>query len=43
MDRAIIGLRMQAELNEFEAAITAQRADEPLPAGKLAIGISLSA
>jgi cell filamentation protein len=30
-----LDLRAQAELNEFEAFITAQRADEPLPAGRL--------
>jgi fido (protein-threonine AMPylation protein) len=30
-----LDLRTQAELDEFEAAITAQRADEPLPAGNL--------
>src|SRR4051794_30608864 len=30
-----LDLRTQAELDEFEAMITAQRADEPLPAGDL--------
>lgn len=30
-----LGLRTQAELNAFEAEITAQRANEPLPAGRL--------
>ena len=32
-----LGLRTQAELAAFEAAITAQRADEPLPAGGLTV------
>ena len=30
-----LGLRVQAELDAFEAEITAQRAAEPLPAGRL--------
>jgi cell filamentation protein len=30
-----LGLREQAELDDFEAAITAQRADEPLPLDRL--------
>lgn len=30
-------IRGQAVLNEFEAALTAQRADEPLPAGRLSV------
>lgn len=30
-----LDLRTQAELDQFEAFITAQRADEPLPAGRL--------
>src|SRR3990167_2314572 len=30
-----LGLRMQAKLHAFEAEITAQRAAEPLPAGRL--------
>jgi cell filamentation protein len=30
-----LDLRTQSELQEFEAMITAQRADEPLPAGRL--------
>jgi cell filamentation protein len=29
-----LDLRTQAELDSFEALITAQRADEPLPAGR---------
>ncbi len=29
------GIRDQAALNEFEAAMTAQRSDEPLPSGRL--------
>lgn len=31
----IPGLRSQAALDEFEVAMTAQRADEPLPSGRL--------
>jgi cell filamentation protein len=31
------GLRNQAALDEFEAAMTAQRSDEPLPAGRLGV------
>lgn len=31
------GIRDQATLEEFEAAMTAQRADEPLPAGRLSV------
>lgn len=31
----IPGIRDQAALNEFEAAMTAQRSDEPLPSGRL--------
>jgi cell filamentation protein len=30
-----LDLRTQAELQEFEAMITAERSDEPLPAGRL--------
>src|SRR5437870_6102975 len=30
-----LDLRTQAELDEFEATITTQRASEPLPAGRL--------
>ena len=30
-----LDLRTQSDLQEFEAMITAQRADEPLPAGRL--------
>jgi cell filamentation protein len=33
----IPGLRSQRALDRFEAAITAQRADEPLPAGRLSV------
>jgi cell filamentation protein len=35
--RNIPGLREQAALDEFETAMTAQRADEPLPAGRLSV------
>lgn len=33
----IPGLREQADLDEFETASTTQRADEPLPSGKLSV------
>lgn len=33
----IPGLREQAALDQFEAAMTAQRADEPLPSGRLSV------
>jgi cell filamentation protein len=33
----IPGLRSQRALDRFEAAITAQRADEPLPSGRLSV------
>src|SRR5690348_11452037 len=33
----LAGIRDQAALEEFEAAMTAQRADEPLPAGRLSV------
>jgi cell filamentation protein len=33
----IPGLRVQEELDRFEAAATTQRADEPLPAGRLSV------
>jgi len=33
----IPGLRDQSALDEFEAAMTAQRSDEPLPAGRLSV------
>ena len=33
----IPGIRNQAALDEFEAAITAQRSDEPLPSGRLSV------
>jgi cell filamentation protein len=33
----IPGLRDQAALDQFEAAMTAQRADEPLPTGRLSV------
>jgi cell filamentation protein len=33
----IPGIRKQAALDEFEAAMTAQRSDEPLPAGRLSV------
>src|SRR6185437_2976319 len=35
--RNIPGIRDQAALNALEAAMTAQRADEPLPVGRLSI------
>lgn len=35
--RNIPGLRSQKDLDQFEAAATTQRADEPLPAGRLSI------
>ena len=35
--RNLPGLQSQEELDEFEAAATAQRADEPLPAGRLSV------
>lgn len=33
----IPGIRDQAALDEYEAAMTAQRSDEPLPAGRLSV------
>jgi cell filamentation protein len=33
----IPGLRLQEDLDRFEAAATTQRADEPLPAGRLSV------
>lgn len=33
----IPGLRIQADLDRFEAAATTQRADEPLPSGRLSV------
>jgi cell filamentation protein len=35
--RNIQDIRDQASLDKFEAAITAQRADEPLPAGRMSV------
>ena len=35
--RNVPNIRDQAELDEFEAAMTAQRADEPLPGGRLSV------
>ena len=35
--RNLPGLRDQADLDEFEAAATMQRADEPLPGGRLSV------
>jgi cell filamentation protein len=35
--RNIPGIKEQAALDEFEVAITTQRSDEPLPAGRLSI------
>lgn len=35
--RNIPGIQSQAALDEFEAAITAQRSDEPLPPGRLSV------